>query len=941
MNMKPVTATGALALASLLALSARGEAPVDYHADIVPLLRDYCAGCHNDYDREAGLSVETYGSLMQGGESDEFSSIVPGDIEKSYLLQTVLRKADPAMPPEEEPQMSEEEISLFARWVEQGAQGPSKEEDESLLATLMVPEIEPQTAVKRPVTAMEFSPDGKWLALGRFGTVEVQRADGRKTFRVLTGLPGKVKSVHFSPDGSRLVAASGVAGLRGVAVVFDLASGEKVLEVGDGSHHDLLYDAEFSPDGSYLATAGYDRVIRLWESDTGRYVRKFPSHNGAVYDLSFTPDAKILLSASHDGTGKVWDVESGVRLDTLNQPQAEQFRITSTPDGRHIVAAGADNRIRLWRLVSTDRPKINPVLHARFAHEDAIGELALSRDGRFLATASADRALRLWSLPDVKLMKDFPLQPDIVSSLAFSPDGTELLVARLDGTLERYPVDAESKREGNGGPSYTVVEEASTTIPTGEMVQVEEVESPGAQTVTAPVEIAGAIATPGDTDLFRFTARKGEEWILEVDAEGSKSKLDSLVEVLDAEGNPVERVVLQAVRDSWFTFRGKDSNTSDDFRVHNWREMELNDYLYANGEVVKLWHYPRGPDSGFKVYPGFGKRRGYFDTTPKSQALGAPCYIVNVLPAGSDPSPNGLPVYRLFYENDDDAWRRLGKDSKLTFVAPADGDYLARISDVRGFGGEGHHYTLAIRAPRPDFSLSVGGKNPAISPGSGKEISFTAMRQDGFAGPISIEIADLPAGFTASSPIVIEREQDRAYAVIRAEENAVTPDEETWKKVRITARATIRGKAVSKDLGDLGTIKAADPAKLLVSIHPDGDSGRVAEDGVLTFDIESGETISAMVRAKRSGFDERVEFGKDDSGRNLPHGVYVDNIGLNGLMIPAGRSEQRFFMTAAPWVSPAERLFHLQTNAAGKQASQAVRIRVIVPDDAVAASRRP
>ena len=69
------------------------------------------------------------------------------------------------------------------------------------------------------------------------------------------------------------------------------------------------------------------------------------------------------------------------------------------------------------------------------------------------------------------------------------------------------------------------------------------------------------------------------------------------------------------MRDSWFTFRGKDSNTSDDFRVQNWREMELNEYLYANGEVVKLWHYPRGPDSGFKVYPGFGNRYAFFNTT--------------------------------------------------------------------------------------------------------------------------------------------------------------------------------------------------------------------------------------------------------------------------------------------------------------------------------------
>ena len=99
----------------------------------------------------------------------------------------------------------------------------------------------------------------------------------------------------------------------------------------------------------------------------------------------------------------------------------------------------------------------------------------------------------------------------------------------------------------------------------------------------------------------------GEALTLEVNAARSKSKLDSRLEILHAAGQPVEQVVLQATRDSWFTFRGKDSDTSDDFRLHNWAEMELNEYLYANGEVVKLWLYPRGPDSGFKVYPGSGK----------------------------------------------------------------------------------------------------------------------------------------------------------------------------------------------------------------------------------------------------------------------------------------------------------------------------------------------
>ena len=100
----------------------------------------------------------------------------------------------------------------------------------------------------------------------------------------------------------------------------------------------------------------------------------------------------------------------------------------------------------------------------------------------------------------------------------------------------------------------------------------------------------------GDADCFRFTAAAGQVLLLDVEAARSKSQLDSRLELLHANGEPVPRVRLQAVRDSWFTFRGKDSTQSGDFRLHNWREMELDEYLYAGGEVSRLWLYPRGPD---------------------------------------------------------------------------------------------------------------------------------------------------------------------------------------------------------------------------------------------------------------------------------------------------------------------------------------------------------
>ena len=126
-----------------------------------------------------------------------------------------------------------------------------------------------------------------------------------------------------------------------------------------------------------------------------------------------------------------------------------------------------------------------------------------------------------------------------------------------------------------------------------------------------------------------------------------------------------------------------------DFRVFNWDEMQINDYLYANGEVVKFWLFPRGPDSGFVAYPGQGNRWGYFDTTPLAHALGEPCYVVQPHPPGTKLVANGLPVFSLYYENDDDASPRAGQGLAIVLHRagrrriPGQGQGRARVPGPR------------------------------------------------------------------------------------------------------------------------------------------------------------------------------------------------------------------------------------------------------------------
>ena len=103
---------------------------------------------------------------------------------------------------------------------------------------------------------------------------------------------------------------------------------------------------------------------------------------------------------------------------------------------------------------------------------------------------------------------------------------------------------------------------------------------------------------------------------------------------------------------------------------------------------------------------------------------------------------------------------------------------------------------------------------------------------------------------------------------------------------------------------------------------------RESPDGPLEFEIHPGQTIELKVKVERNGHVGNVPLGNEGAGRNLPFGVIVDNIGLNGLLITEKQDERTFFLTADKSVPPQTRPFHLTTTAAGGQSSPPVILHV-------------
>jgi len=484
--------------------------------------------------------------------------------------------------------------------------------------------------------------------------------------------------------------------------------------------------------------------------------------------------------------------------------------------------------------------------------------------------------------------------------------------------------------------------------------------------IEAPASVAGRIwsrasqksprtgsgeleGTSSDADVFRFESKAGQRWVIETSAAQRGSPVDTKIEVLYADGRPVERLVLQAVRNSAVTFRGIDSNSAD-CRVENWEEMELNQYLYLQGEVVKLFRAPQGPDSGFLFYTSAGKRRNYFDTSATAHANEEPCYIVEPHPPGAKLVANGLPVFPLHYANDDDGERKLGADSKLYFTPPADGAYLIRVTDTRGFDGERLVYRLVVREPRPDFKVSVNGANPTINAGGGQAFTVSVERIDGFDGEVKFEISHMPRGFQVSTPLVIEAGHSEAKGTINAALDAPPPGETDSTNVVVKATAVVNGQTVTRTAGNFGRIKLAETPKLWVHLEPDpgavGKAARNESSGSepkrpnasqpLEITIAPGQTVPASLKIKRNGHEDLVTFTVE----NLPHGVIVDNIGLNGVLIPKDQNERQIFLTAAKWVPETDRLCYAIENQAGRQTSAPVLLRVRKASGQVAATAK-
>ncbi|MFF7644297.1 AAA family ATPase [Streptomyces canus] len=235
-------------------------------------------------------------------------------------------------------------------------------------------------------------------------------------------------------------------------------------------HTGAVYLTSFSPDGKLLATAGYDRTVRLWDVSDRRHPKALgkPLAGGTSWVSSavFSPDGRTLASAGDDGNIRRWDLADPRRPKPLGAPltghRGTIYLIAFSPDGRTLASAGEDRTVRLWNTRDAQRPPT--VLTGAGA---AVRSVAWSPDGRTLAAGGDDDSVRLWNTTDVRRPRAYDRvlkgHTGLVHSVAFSPDGTELASGSADDSVRlwdvRDPADPRqvgSPLTGHTGPIWSV-----------------------------------------------------------------------------------------------------------------------------------------------------------------------------------------------------------------------------------------------------------------------------------------------------------------------------------------------------------------------------------------------------------------------------------------------------------------------------------------------------
>ncbi|MAT16358.1 MAG: hypothetical protein CMJ46_13935 [Planctomyces sp.] len=466
---------------------ARGEEkPINYQDHVQPILRAKCFSCHNTNKKASGLDLTSYASAMIGGASGEV--IAPGSPEDSYLYMLVTHDVEPAMPPNSD-KMPDKELEIISKWISSGAienaggkpRAMKKKVDLGLTGAPterpegpppMPQRISKEAVVHSPrltaVTAMATNPWSSLVAVAGQQQVVLYDAANLQMLGVLPFPEGDANVLKFSRNGGLLLAAGGRGAAMGKAIVWDVRTGERVIEVGD--ELDAILAADISADQTMIAVGSSNKLIRIYSTADGSLLHEIKKHTDWVCALEFSPDGVLLASADRNGGMFMWEAFTGRQYAELKGHSDFITDVSWRGDSNLLASVSLDKSLRLWE------PENGGQVKTWTADGTGVESVEFTRSGNIL-TGGRSKVTTLWD-PNGGKIRDFEAFSDYALEVTFSDETNRVIGGDWNGEIRVWNSE-DGTRLGNlnQNPQHLAARLQSAQ---GELGQVQEVHNKNA-----------------------------------------------------------------------------------------------------------------------------------------------------------------------------------------------------------------------------------------------------------------------------------------------------------------------------------------------------------------------------------------------------------------------------------------------------------------------------
>lgn len=211
----------------------------------------------------------------------------------------------------------------------------------------------------------------------------------------------RITALDFSPDGKTLAVGSGPPSRFGDVHLVSVESGQVAKSLGE-VHSDTVFSLKFSPDGRQLASAGADKLCKTLDVASGNALRSFEGHTHHILGLAWQDDGQVLVTASADASIKVWRAESGEQIRTIGGFRKEVTAVQFVGLTHHFVMSDASGSIRLYN--ADDGKQLRVFSGAK----DAVFGVTVSGDETKVSAGGQLGQIWTWQLSDAKLLSTQP-----------------------------------------------------------------------------------------------------------------------------------------------------------------------------------------------------------------------------------------------------------------------------------------------------------------------------------------------------------------------------------------------------------------------------------------------------------------------------------------------------------------------------------------------------